>query len=151
MRSCLALIIAFSTLAGAACDNGNTGKLPTCTPPSVTNIAGLLHGYPCTKNEECKYGFCDLQSLSTGGACGVCTKLECLCGAGPAECSADQAQGTPTFMCISPTGMTSHCVPECTSLAQCTAIDSRYNACTNLPPNYQYGSIGVRKFCVANP
>ena len=71
MRSCLALIIAFSTLAGAACDNGNTGKLPTCTPPSVTNIAGLLHGYPCTKNEECKYGFCDLQSLSTGGAFGV--------------------------------------------------------------------------------
>ena len=151
MRPALAFTIMLAALALAACDDGTAGKLPSCTPPQVTNIAGLLHGYPCTKNDECKYGFCDLNALSTGATFGVCTKLECLCGAGSAECSADQAQGTPTFLCISPTGRSSHCVPECTSVDQCTAIDSRYNTCTNTPPSYQYGSIGVRKFCVVSP
>ena len=152
MRPALALAMILSAFALAACDDGTTGKLPTCTPPQVTNIAGLLHGYPCTKHEECKYGFCDLNALTTAGTFGICTKLECLCGAGPAECSADQIAGqTPTFICISPRDLARRCVPACTSVDQCTAIDARYNTCTNTPPNYVDGSIGVQKFCVVTP
>ena len=149
MRPALVLTL---ILALTACeDSGTGGKMPTCSPPGVTNAAGLLHGYPCTQGADCKYGACDMQSITTGGAFGVCTKYECLCGAA-AECRLDQVAGsTPNFMCISPTGGVPRCVRECTSVAQCTAIDARYNACTNTPPNHKYGSIGVRKFCVVNP
>ena len=146
-----ALLLAALVLALASIGEENTGKLPTCTPPQITNAAGLLLGYPCTTSADCKYGVCDLQALSTGGAFGICTKLGCTCGVS-APCDLDQIPGqTPAFTCIIPSGGTAHCVPKCTSVDQCTAIDPRYNACTNTPPNYAYGTIGVSKFCVVNP
>lgn len=129
-----------------------------CTPtdgdevvcPSITHPDGLLHGYECTSNEDCLYGICDLDALVTGGSFGICTKTCGACVGG--ECSADDDPGLGLlFTCIRPKDMDSLCVPQCNQLSDCTALSSKYTACSLTPPNYANGSIGVQKFCIATP
>ena len=114
--------------------------------PEVTNAVGLLSGFECTSDEDCMYGQCDLDAVTTGGAFGICTRA---CPACPgSECSADDvsAEGLG-FTCIFATGVAKHCVPTCSSLDDCTKISPKYTACSMTPPDFALGSIGARKFC----
>lgn len=146
-------IVVLSSFAALACDNDDSssnGGGSSCPMPTVTNAAGHLHGFACTQDADCRYGRCELGALTTGGAFGICAK-DCSCGPG-SECSADAVAGeTPEFTCIRPVRSTGHpvqCVPACQALADCQAIDSRYTACSRTPPDYAFGEIGVKRFCV---
>jgi len=114
--------------------------------PEVTNAVGLLSGYECTTDDDCMYGQCNLDPVTTGGAFGICTRD---CPACPgSECSADDVSSEGlSFTCIFATGVEKHCVPECSSLDDCLTISDKYTACSLTPPDFAGGSIGAQKFC----
>lgn len=131
----LASLILASSLALAACDSdgdGVDGPLTTCDFSFVSqNASGLDIGERCTANSECEYGTCLMPGANaniTNTEFGFCTR-GCDCEDNAAsQLSSDEAQ---TFDCIYPSGFKDrhHVVLLCSSVSDCTAIDSGYTAC----------------------
>ena len=95
------------------------------------NPHGSLHGAPCTRDDECLYGFC--HESAAVASFGFCTK-ECACGRG-SSCADDEGGGM-RFACqhLDPEhypGETveSFCTRVCETVADCPP---GYNRCERL-------------------
>lgn len=121
--------VALTGCATTTIDN----SMCTYATPVISQPGGGLHGEPCTKSSECKYGTCVFGALQQGGkatAQGVCTK-QCACGGPTSACSIDdEVQTGRAFTCIAAgSGPGKECAMKCATAADCTAINSELKYC----------------------
>ena len=116
---------------------GNTGQDGYVRPdpgpgPKDVPETGRLHGWACTKDDQCRYGTCYDAPNITHGAFKICTK-DCN-EPSNGSCYNDD---TDTVHFTSLRWGTFHpeetihcyCVPKCETVSDCKQIDPRYNAC----------------------
>jgi hypothetical protein len=122
------------------CDSGSDGTDgPTsqCLYGYGTAGATSDFGVACTSNADCQYGVCmqpgDKGNI-TNAAFGFCTRG---CDCDDSTASRVSGDDEALYSCAYPGGCFvgqskggwRHVVPRCTTLADCTAIDSRYTLC----------------------
>jgi hypothetical protein len=132
VKRCLSAALLCWLATACATTTVDSGICPYTTPV-VSQPSGGLHGEPCTKDSECKYGTCVFEALQLGkikGAQGVCTK-QCACGGPTSACSSDDdAQTGRAFTCIAAgSGAGKECAMKCASAADCLAINSELKYC----------------------
>ena len=144
MKHAVWMISMALVMAGCSDQSDGTGLSDTDLGPDYVQKSGLLHGYACQLNNECKYGTCYDSPNVTAGEMKFCTK-DCTQQQN-GTCAADNTD-TVTFTCIRwgtyhpEEHLRGFCVPTCQTVADCQAIDSRYNACAN-------PGTGVYKVCM---
>jgi len=117
----------------------------------IAHIGGNMHGAGCTKDSECEYGICSMQSLQAAGVAGVgvCTK-DCSCGAGSACSDDDEPSLGLAFTCIKVTkGAGSECARSCVANADCQNYNPKLPFCvTGVAGIF---TAGAQKVCSAKP
>lgn len=112
-------------------------------PYEVPNPNGKLHGEPCETAEECAFNTCYKAKSVTKGTFSICTK-DCTGSSSELSICSKDDTATTHYTCArfgpsSGEDMLNYCVPGCSSVDDCTALDPRYNACGYL--------VGAKKFC----
>ena len=136
MRLVALLASALMMMMVSGCDTGTGDNGTDCafaTTNKIVNENGSMHGEPCEKSEDCKYGLC-LQVSATAFGNKVCTK-QCNCGQ-LSTCSEDDGNGM-NYKCVktSPSYFPSdkyysYCMPICKNVDFCvTNVADFYNKC----------------------
>lgn len=145
------MLLAVVILMFAACNDGNQNNPDTISgtdnstdnfsvadfgdiPVMDINLTGRLNGVSCTQSKQCKYETCYNSPNITGSVFMFCTKNCTDTNLG--TCGDDDANGihytAVRWGSLHPKeSLTCICVPSCTNVNDCKAIDPRYNACKN--------------------
>lgn len=146
MKFILAMVL--SLFLFYACDSSTTPD-QCAYSNSIVNPNGSLHGEPCEKNEDCKYGIC--KAIPSTGEYKVCTKI-CNCGENSTCSEDDDATTGRTYFCYRPSvekyGKVYYCIPSCKTSDFCKSnFADFYNSCGN-DLNDGNGSVGITKGCL---
>ncbi|MFT5431691.1 MAG: hypothetical protein ACI9OJ_002388 [Myxococcota bacterium] len=133
--------------SGTSGSTGNDGPLTVCIYNySDEDITKKALGEPCTTDDECSFAECIMPGDTgneSNATFGFCTR-GCDCDNDTdARLTTEQKQ---TLVCHYPAGNQGkdhHVLTRCSSLSDCTALDSRFDECA-LPSNG-----GVFKICRA--
>lgn len=126
------------TITGAVDgDNGDDGPATSCLYNYEASTVASDFGEACSVDDDCNHGVClqpGEQGNVTNAVFGFCTR-GCDCD-DSTDAGVSGADGT--YSCVYPgscfagqsQGAWRYVVPKCSSIDDCTAIDSRYNKCT---------------------
>jgi len=121
-------LVAGAAILGCLTSTGADAPQECTKSASIKHQTAALHGVPCTKDDECMYGYCKKGSMQAGfdTTKGVCTK-DCSCGPGSA-CNVDDGKdgtGKASYLCIKSTSYSppqSECAQFCKSNTDCANI-----------------------------
>ena len=131
---------------------GNTGGDTDANSNTDSNVntdngapkKGLLHGWGCTKDDQCKYHECYEAPNITNRKFKICTKDCTIVSNG--TCAKDDTEDVH-FVPVRwgknfypEETLTCYCLPACHSLEDCKKIDPRYNSCS-------YPPVGTHRVC----
>lgn len=145
---------------GTGTDGGDDGPYSICLYSYAGDEAASDFGQGCTADTDCAHGTCMMPGDSgniTNDVFGFCTRA-CHCEAGGVAALMESSD--PDYSCVYPggcyvgqsQGAWRHAAPKCSSVSDCTDIDSRYTDCatTNSTTVVEDTCGSITKVCQAH-